>query len=372
MQKRISFTLALLTFGGLAACAPAADEASRTESPVTVSDVAQPPSDSEFEAQVVRALHDAILTDIDTMKSALLEIQAAAPVVEGRGWDLTLDGAAIGQMRAAWERAREAYERIEGVVAPIFPFIDTPLDERYEGFLSHLGTTGGDQNLFDGRGVTGMHAIERIIYSNLIPPNVVTSESAIPGYKAAAFPATTREAADFKSLLCGRALSDTTLLRREWDGAVFDASLAFVGLVDLMMEQREKVNKASSNEEESRYSQRTMADLRHNLVGTTRSYEIFAPWIVSKAAPAEGGLSGKAIDARIRAGFAELAAGYERVSGPSIPAPPKTWSASPSAADLGTPFGKLYTLVRASVNPNSETSVVANMNAASGLLGFRE
>jgi iron uptake system component EfeO len=139
-----------------------------------------------------------------------------------------------------------------------------------------------------------------------------------------------------------------------------------------MMEQREKVNKASSNEEESRYSQRTMDDLRENLVGTKRAYELFAPWIVTKPAPASGGRSGVEIDAAIRAGFADLATGYDRVNGASIPAPPDTWSANPSPADLATPFGKLYTLVRSSVNPNLEGSIVANMNAAAALLHFEE
>ncbi len=77
------------------------------------------------------------------------------------------------------------------------------------------------------------------------------------------------------------------------------------------------------------------------------------------------------IDARIRAGFAELAAGYGRVPGARIPAPPDTWSSKPSEADLATPFGRLYTLVRSAVNPNFEGSIVSNMNSAAGLLGFR-
>jgi hypothetical protein len=58
------------------------------------------------------------------------------------------------------------------------------------------------------------------------------------------------------------------------------------------------------------------------------------------------------------------------VNGPAIPQPPDTWSDDPSPADLATPFGKLYTVVRATVNPNIATSVVPEMDAAAALLGF--
>ena len=61
-------------------------------------------------------------------------------------------------------------------------------------------------------------------------------------------------------------------LTQEDVAQLLDVTQAFGGLVDLMNEQQEKVNKASSGEEESRYSQRTMDDLRENLLGTTNIY----------------------------------------------------------------------------------------------------
>lgn len=366
----LSFVIAAAALG----CASTSDDAHQAAStPITENSGNADAGAHDYEAEVIRGLHDTILTDIDEMRSALLDLQAAAPLPDGRGWDVTLDAQAIADMRAAWVRAREAYERVEGVIAPIFPYIDLPLDDRYEGFLAHLGGSGGDQYLFDNRGVTGMHAIERIIYLSVTPDRVIRSESVLPGYKAATLPSTPQEARDFKNLLCAKAISDAALLRSEWDSVQFNAALAFSGLVDLMMEQREKVNKASSNEEESRYSQRTMDDLRQNLAGTMRMYELFAPWIVSRPAPADGGLGGSEVDARIRAGFADLRAGYNLVPGANIPEPPSTWSSTnPSPADLASPFGQLYTLVRRSVNPNIDTSVVANMNNAGALLGFKE
>ena len=44
----------------------------------------------------------------------------------------------------------------------------------------------------------------------------------------------------------------------------------------------------------------------------------------------------------------------------------------PSAADLQTPFGRLYTAVRAATDPRVEASIVDEMNDASALLGFPE
>ena len=100
--------------------------------------------------------------------------------------------------------------------------------------------------------------------------------------------------------------------------------------MSLVEEQREKVLKASTNEEESRYSQRTMTDLRDNLVGTKAAYAIFQPWITAKAGGAD-------LDRGILAGFASLDAAYAAVSGEAIPEPPATWSAeNPTAADLQT------------------------------------
>ena len=367
MKLSLLATLVTSSALSLVACAPAADDGSAASaSRQTVRDGK---TDAQYAAEVTQNLQSTIAVDIDATIAALKDLQAAAPTPADRGWDRTADAAAIAMMRAAWIRARQAYERIEGVVAPIFPFIDVPLDDRYEGFLATLGQAG-DQYLFDGHGVTGMHAIERILYVDVTPARVVQAESVIPGYKAAAMPATAQEAADFKNALCAKAISDANLLKSQWTQVQFEPSDALVGLTDLMIEQREKVNKAASNEEESRYSQRTMDDLQQNLAGTKRAYQPFSPWIASKPAPAAGGKSGAQVDAEIRAGFDKLNQAYSATGSPSIPQPPATWSDNPSAADLATPFGVLYTTVRAAVDPNGATSVVNGMDTASNLLGF--
>lgn len=326
-------------------------------------------TDEQYKADVTTQMHAALLADLDTLVKAAEEMQAAAPAPKGRGWDKAQDAAAIESMRTSWKKARTAYEHIEGAIAPLFPDVDFVIDARYDDYLAEL-KDAGDPNPFDDQNVTGMHAIERIIFSDTAPPYVLDFEKTLKGYKAPAFPATEQEAADFKTKLCARLVTDTKNLRDQWQPQKIDLAGAFQGLVALMREQQEKVNKASTNEEESRYAQRTLADLKANLEGTRAIYKVFQPWIVARKKDA---LDGKAIDAKIQAGFAALDAAYAATPGDGIPQPPATWSAeNPSAADLQTPFGKLYSKVHESVDPKGASSVVAQMNDAARLLGFPE
>lgn len=63
--------------------------------------------------------------------------------------------------------------------------------------------------------------------------------------------------------------------------------------------------------------------------------------------------------------------GHTEVQGDAIPSPPSTWSAeNPSMADLATPFGRLYTKVRAATDPTAAGSVVKQLGEAGALLGF--
>ncbi len=329
-------------------------------------------TDAEAKQAIVTGMHDSILVDIDALVAASEEIARLAPTPAGRGWDGAVDAAAITQMRAAWTRARTAYEHIEGAVAPLFPDLDLALDARYDDFLGELKDKGGDPDLFDDRGVTGLHAVERILWSDSIPARVVDFEKAQPGYVTAAYPKTEQEALAFKTKLCARVAADAKSLRAQWAPQRIDLGGAFQGLVSLMNEQLEKVNKASTNTEESRYSQRTMADIRGNLEGTQKIYTLFQPWLASKR-NADATQDGKATDAAIAEGFRKLGALYAGTPGDAIPAPPATWSAeSPSAADLGSPFGKLYAGVKGAADPSAKGSVVGEMNRAADILGFPE
>src|SRR5262245_10521561 len=81
-------------------------------------------TDAEYEHQVVTGMHDARLSDVEALHQASIDLQEAAPEPKGRGWDADKDAHAIDAMTAAWLRARGAYERTEGALAPLFPETD--------------------------------------------------------------------------------------------------------------------------------------------------------------------------------------------------------------------------------------------------------
>jgi iron uptake system component EfeO len=328
---------------------------------------AEPTKPVDYTAQVTQGMYEVVLDELVAWRAAVVDLQNAAPTPSGRGWDATEDAAAIKQMKDAWRRCRIPYEHIEGAIAPIFPDRDAAADARYDDFLVQL-LGKGDPDPFDGEGVTGMHAIERILYAKEISAKVVAFESSLPGYAEAAYPSNEAAAAAFKTKLVGRLLADIDAITSDWKASKdkIDLGTSFVGLVALMNEQREKVNKAATGEEESRYAQMTMFDLRNNLEGTVKAYATFRPWILSKQ-------QGAALDAEIQKGFTDLGALYAKYTGDAVPQPPDSWSSDmPSEADLGTPFGQLFTTVRSAVDPTRAGSIVYDMNEVADLLGFPE
>ncbi len=318
-------------------------------------------SDAEFRAEVTTDMHAAIDGELANLTAAARAIQAAAP---DHAWDASADASAIAEMRSAWRDARIAYEHTEGALAPLFPDIDFAIDARYDDYLAELGAAG-DPELFDGTGVIGMHAIERILFSDQIRPEVTAFEDTLPGYRAAAFPATDAEAIAFKTELVQHLIDDCDDLHAQWQPANIDIGAAFVGLVGLMNEQKDKVDLAATGEEESRYANVTLFDLRNNRQGTEIAYDTFRTWIASK----DGGADA---DDRIQTKLGELAQLYASPSD-ALPEVPATWSSdSPSDADLATPFGMLWQKVHDEVDPARDGSIVFEMNDVAILLGFPE
>jgi iron uptake system component EfeO len=311
-------------------------------------------SDAEFRTEVTATMHASIDGELANLATAARALQAAAP-------EHVWDAGAIAAMRSAWRDTRIAYEHVEGAIAPIFPETDFAIDARYDDFLSE----GADDNLFDGQGVTGMHAIERVLFADQIRPEVVAFESALPGYHEAAFPATDAEAMAFKTGLAQRLIDDVDGLKTQWQPAAIDIGAAYVGLVGLMNEQKEKVDLAATGEEESRYANVTLFDLRNNREGTAQVYDAFRAWIATKAGGTD---SDTQIEQRLNA-LADLYAG----TSDALPDVPETWSSDmPSQADLATPFGMLWQQVHAEVDPAAEGSIVFEMNRVAILLGFPE
>ena len=316
-------------------------------------------TDLEYRADVVAAIHASISVELDELVDAARTLQTAAP---DRAWSAASDAAAIARMRDAWKRTRIAYEHIEGATSPLFPSLEDAMDARYDDYLLMVGGAG-DPNLFDATGVVGMHGIERILYAPDIRPAVVMFESTLAGYRAAAYPVTDAEARAFKATLVQRLIDDAAMLRARWKPTAIDIGVAFQGMVGLMNDQVAKLDLAARGEEESRYANVTLFDLRNNLEGTRQLYELFRGWFHFR--------SDADFDALVVARFDALAALYASFDGDSLPPAPAGWDPThPTPADLATPYGMLWRMALENIDPDRESSLVFEMNRVAGVFGF--
>lgn len=301
-----------------------------------------------------------IQTNLDALHTAVVDLQNDAPAPDADGWNVSSDAAAVQKMRADWARARIAYEHIEGAIAVLFPELDLSTDDRYDGFIA----TGPDDNLFDDEGVTGIHAAERILWSNAIPQRVMDFEKGLPYYQPAAFPANENQAREFKEKLLGRLVADVKTMKTQFGPLALDTASAFRGVIGSMSEQIEKANRAASGEEESRYAQYTLADMRANVEAGVSIYAAFKPWLLEQK-------GGKELDVKIAAGFKHIQDHYASLPGDALPEVPSTWSSEePSAQDLATPFGQLYRTLTNEADPDTDGTLVSSMNAAADALGI--
>jgi iron uptake system component EfeO len=318
-------------------------------------DLSDPKSDAILET---KSYVEGQLAKLVTASKAL---QAAAPAPDDDGWNSQDDKASVEKMRDAWHDARDAYEHIEGSIAVLFSGLDVSTDQRYDAFIE--GEPDGD--LFDGEGVTGMHAIERILWAGEHPERVVDFEKALPGYKAAAFPKTEQEADEFKTELAQRLVDDVEKMHDEFAPIGLEPSTAFHGMIGSMNEQLEKVTLAATAEDESRYSQRTLDDMRANLEGSEKVYGAFRGWVLDA--------SGDKVDAKVKAGFANIRKAYAANDGPAIPTPPRDFNPdNPTDEQLATPYGKLYQLLTSETDIKRKDSLIALMSGAADDMGIAE
>jgi iron uptake system component EfeO len=316
---------------------------------------------SAAESQVTLAVKQVIAGQLDTLVQGAQALQAAAPAPDADGWNATADAAAVMAMKAAWRQTRDAYEHIEGAIAVLFPNYDVSTDARYDGFLQ---TNGPDDNLFDGMNVTGVHAIERILWSDAIPPQVVAYEMTVDGYTPAAFPATRQQADDFKNGLCQRLVDDVMAMRSDFKPLALDLASAYRGVAGSLLEQLEKISLATTGEDESRYAQRTLADMRANLAGGRTILAAFAPLIAAHGA--------QALADQVTTKLTSISDAYDQATtGDSLPPVPNDWNPDNiTPADLATPFGKLYDLLQHETSVEDATSAVSLFNQLGDQLGI--
>jgi iron uptake system component EfeO len=315
------------------------------------------------EQQATEGARATVEAQLQAMEEAARALKAAAPAPDADGWNAASDAQAVQQMRNHWRELRAAYERIEGAIAVLFPDLDASTDGRYDD----VAFTSPDDNLFDGTGFTGVHAAERILWSDSVPEAVTRFESSLPGYEAPRFPANAAEAGDFRDKLLGRLVEDCESMRAQFAPLELDPGAAFRGVVGSMDEQREKVDLGATGEEESRYARYTLADMRANLAGAQAFYAHFQPWVLSQ------GADGKAADEAVETGFAALRDAYAALEGDALPDVPADWSSqAPSAAALDTPYGQLWRAVEDATDLKRENSLSSALRQAATLMGIPE
>ena len=130
--------------------------------------------------------------------------------LDADGWNAEDDADAYdGHGRERGGKPRAAYENVEGPIAALFEGARCLRPTRATTPSSKK--TEQTSNLFDDKDVTGMHAIERILFSDSTPDYVVKFEmdALTDDYKAAAFPKTEAEADAFKNKLAEARWSTT-------------------------------------------------------------------------------------------------------------------------------------------------------------------
>lgn len=296
----------------------------------------------------VKAYVDARVADLVRATEGLC---AAAPAPDDDGWSIEADREAVDAMRAFWRQARGAYERVEGAIAILFPQLDLDVDGRYE----HVAELDGDPMPFDGHGFIGMHAVERILWSDSHAPAVQAFERALRGYTAPRTPQDAAEATAFRDGLCARLVRDVRGMQQQLEPLALDAPTAWRGILGSVEEQAEKVLLGATGQDESRYASHTLADMRANLDGGRHVLDAYRP-LLAEHPEAQAALP------EIERRFDALGAAYDATSGDALPPVPEGFD--PDAPDGGSPYGRLFGLLATASDPRAEGSLAGTLRRA--------
>jgi iron uptake system component EfeO len=321
-------------------------------------------SDAANDATAAAGAKALLVGHAKDLHNAVVSLCATAPMPLVGGWSDESYLDAVSSMRVEWTFAHQAYQGLEGAVSLLFPALAASLDGRYEQALA----AGPDEDLFDGKGFVGLHAVERILWADAPPP---TAETALAGYKPASFPTASDQPQEFRYDLCARLVMDVETLQQQLGALDLGSPNGYDAALRLVERQVTKMVEAGDGFDESRYSNTTLADMRADVAAAQATHEVFHPWLATK-------IEGPVVDGVVLAGFAQLEAAYALLPGDGMPAlpgpcPPACWSAvdpSPSAAD--SHFGKLFTATSAASDPTQPSSLAGAMAAAAGAMGIAE
>lgn len=326
-----------------------------SQPPAAAAEPSRSPSD-----EAVHGVKEYVTVHVTALLEASEAMCAAAPEPDDDGWSLGDDGEAVRAMRARWREARIEYERVEGAIAVLFPELDLTVDGRYE----HVAELQTDSTPFDGNGFVGMHAIERILWSDEHPPEVARFERALHGHMEARVPADRAEARAFRDELCGRLVRDVGAMQRQLVPLALDPQTAFRGIQGSIEEQAEKVLLGATGQDESRYAQNTLADMRANLEGgraVLASYEGMmrsSPEALSRLPEIERRLT-------------DLERAYAEIGTDALPPVPDGFDPdAPSEAHLATPYGRMFALLSDQSDPRVEGSLAHLLRQTGEAMGI--
>ncbi|UJR85893.1 imelysin family protein [Sandaracinus amylolyticus] len=307
--------------------------------------------------QATRAVKSYVDAEVAELARACDALCAAAPAPDSDGWSIERDRDAVERMRTEWRRARRAYEHVEGAIAILFPDTDASVDGRYE----HEVELRRDDTPFDANGFVGMHAIERVLWADAIPAPTERFERALASYTPPRTPSSEAEARAFRDELCARLTGDVRAMERALGPLALDPATAWRGIVGSIEEQAEKVRLGTTGEDESRYAQHTLADMRANLEGGRAVLDAFAPML---AATPDAARERDAIDRELRA----LERVYAESGDDALPPVPREFD--PDAPSERTPYGRLFVLLASASDPRAESSLAARLRHAGEAMGI--
>ncbi len=316
-------------------------------------------ADQARDEQVVTAANALFQSRFDAFAVATEALRNAAPAPDLDGWNAKDDAVAVASMRTAWLEARAAYTSVEVLASTLSPELHRRLDTDYDDLIAG----SADTFAFDEHGVAGLQAVERILWSDVIPAHVIDHEAPLEHYFAADFPRTEHEAEELKNELLAHLSTDARTLRDGFRAAPIDASTAYSTTTRSLQEQLGQLEEAGKGEGKARYAGVSLANLRTDLAATEATYAVFRSWILAKS-------TGAHTDEEVAKAFTRLHAALARSPGDELPLPPAGWPASdPSGEMLATPFGILFAATRDEADASVDGSLCFEMVEAAGLVG---
>lgn len=287
-------------------------------------------------------------THLVALSDALENLAVHAP--RDRAWNAQADPALVERMRTAWKAAHRAAVAVTEPLSELFPQAGR-MDSNWDREIDRVQR---DENPFDDIGVTGLHAIERILWADVVSEMVLTVERRHEGYAMARTPATAKEAADYATQLVGGLHRDAQALAEASSVPGYDLGFAEKAVkLQARALLRMVIVGGEPGRSESRYSDTSTDALVDQLGALAGTWKILRAALRRQGVPvgsfqvADAGLE------RVHAAVAAIGPG-------PIPARPEGFNPfHPTQEDRESAFGRLYFSVEAEILGASSDAFLA-------------